>query len=122
MQIMIVDDSSTMRKIIIRALRQSGHGDADVSEASDGVEGLAKLEGGPVDLIFSDVNMPNMNGIEFVKNVRANAALSDTPIIMVTTEGGDNSVNEALAAGANGYVTKPFTPEALSAEIEKVTA
>ncbi len=117
---MIVDDSATMRKIVLRTLRQAGHGGADVVEASDGVEALAKLEGGPVDLIFSDVNMPNMNGVELVGKVREIDGLTGIPIIMVTTEGGQDAINEAIKAGANGYVTKPFTSDTLADEVAKV--
>ncbi|MCA8943200.1 MAG: response regulator [Planctomycetes bacterium] len=106
--ILIVDDSATMRKIIMRSLRQSGI-EAAFSEAGDGVEGLAALEGGKFDLILSDVNMPNMNGLEFVKQVSEKHA-DAPPIVMITTESSD-AVQSALENGAKGYLKKPFKPE-----------
>ena len=107
--ILIVDDSATMRKIIMRSLRQSGI-EAAFSEAGDGVEGLAALEGGKFDLILSDVNMPNMNGLDFVKEVSAKLS-TPPPIVMITTEGSEEVVKEAMSRGAKGYLKKPFTPE-----------
>ncbi len=120
MKILIVDDSSTMRKIVMRTLRQAGYDGADVLEAGDGVEGLAALDGGPVDLIFSDVNMPNMGGLDFVKAVRDRDELEDTPVVMVTTEGGQAAMSEAVELGANGYVVKPFTADKLRSVLEEV--
>jgi two-component system chemotaxis response regulator CheY len=108
--ILIVDDSGTMRKIIMRGIRQAGYKVDNFKEAGDGVQGLEQLEGGAVDLILSDVNMPNMNGLDFVKAVRAKHG-NKTPIVMITTEGSDDVVNEARVSGANGYLKKPFTPE-----------
>ncbi len=112
MKVLIVDDSSTMRKIVMRTLRQAGF-EAEVVEAGDGVEGLAQLDGGAPDLIFSDVNMPNMNGIEFLKELRGKDGMGEVPVVMVTTEGGQDSMNQAMELGANGYVVKPFTPDKL---------
>ncbi|HEB54608.1 MAG TPA: response regulator [bacterium] len=108
--VLIVDDSATMRKIIMRGIRQAGIDNAEFKEASDGVEGLAAVEGGSFDLILSDVNMPNMNGLDFVKEVSAKIS-SPPPIVMITTEGSEEVVNEAMSRGANGYLKKPFTPE-----------
>jgi len=108
--ILIVDDSGTMRKIIMRSIRQAGYKVDAFKEAGDGVQGLEELDGGPVDLILSDVNMPNMNGLDFVKAVRSKFG-NTMPIVMITTEGSDEVVNEARASGANGYLKKPFTPE-----------
>ncbi len=108
--ILIVDDSGTMRKIIMRGIRQAGYKVDAFKEAGDGVQGLEELDGGPVDLILSDVNMPNMNGLDFVKAVRSKFG-NTMPIVMITTEGSDEVVNEARASGANGYLKKPFTPE-----------
>lgn len=118
MKILIVDDSSTMRKIVLRTLRQAGYESAEVLEAGDGVEGLSVLDGGSVDLIFSDVNMPNMNGLDFVSKVRERCA--STPIVMVTTEGGEGAIEDAMKRGANGYVVKPFTPEKLGEVLSAV--
>jgi two-component system chemotaxis response regulator CheY len=107
--ILIVDDSATMRKIIMRGLRQAGIESAEFKEAGDGVEGLAALDGTTFDLVLSDVNMPNMNGLDFVK-AATEKGLS-APIVMITTEGSEEVVKEAMARGAKGYLKKPFTPE-----------
>ncbi len=108
--ILIVDDSATMRKIIMRGIRQAGFDIAEVKEAGDGSQGLEVLEQGSVDIILSDVNMPNMNGLEFVGKVREKYG-DKPPIIMITTEGSEEVVAEAMSKGANGYIKKPFTPE-----------
>ncbi len=116
--ILIVDDSAVMRKIIQRSLRQAGINISQIFEGGDGSEGLAVLQENSPDLIFSDINMPNMNGLEFVKNVRAKGI--QTPIVMITTEGGEDKVDEALKLGANGYVKKPFTPQYLQDKLRKL--
>lgn len=116
-KILIVDDSSTMRKIIQRTIRQTDLEIENVYEADNGTAALKSLESNPVDVIFSDINMPEMNGLELVKAVRADHPQSPL-IIMVTTEGSDAIVEEAINSGANGYVRKPFTPE----ELEKALA
>lgn len=115
--ILIVDDSSTMRKIISRSLRQAGLSVDDILEAGDGIEGLNVLQtsGKTINLILSDINMPNMDGLEFVKAVRANGY--DMPIVMITTEGGEDVIAEALASGAKDSIKKPFTPEQLSEKL-----
>lgn len=120
MKILIVDDSSTMRKIVMRTLRQAGYDGAEVLEAADGIEGLAALDQGPVDLIFSDVNMPNMSGLDFLKALRDREEFEDTPVVMVTTEGGQSAMSEAVELGANGYVVKPFTADKLREVLEEV--
>ena len=118
-KLLIVDDSSTMRKIIMRVLRQAEVHVETILEASNGVEALAQLASNPdVNLILSDVNMPEMNGIDLVRRVRESRAKEQLPIIMVTTEGGDTMRDEALQGGANGYVCKPFTPEIFSEALE----
>lgn len=108
---LIVDDSSVMRKIIERALRQSGLALAHVFEAASGVEGLDALREHKVDLILSDINMPNMDGLEFLRQLRAQNLAPDVPIVMITTESSEDHVREAIAAGAQGYIRKPFTAE-----------
>ena len=110
-KILVVDDSSTMRKIVMRSVRQAGFEIDEFLEAGDGKEGLIVLGTNPVRLILSDVNMPNMNGLEFVKAVRANDSTKSIPIVMITTEGSEDMVNQAIGVGANGYIKKPFTPE-----------
>ncbi len=108
--LLIVDDSATMRKIIMRGLRQAGIDVADFKEAGDGVEGLAAMEGNSFDLILSDVNMPNMNGLDFVKGVSEKFP-DAPPIVMITTEGSEEVIKEAMSRGAKGYLKKPFTPD-----------
>jgi two-component system chemotaxis response regulator CheY len=113
--ILIVDDSSTMRKIISRSLRQAGLTVDDIYEAGDGIEGLNALAGNKVDLILSDINMPNMDGLEFIKAVRANG--NSVPIVMITTEGGEDIIKEALNNGASDSIKKPFTPDQLNEKL-----
>jgi len=115
--VLIVDDSSTMRKIITRSLRQAGFSLDEITEAGDGHEGLSALEKGKVDLILSDINMPNMDGLEFVKRVRARGIT--TPVVMISTEGGEDVVKEAMASGASNTIRKPFTPEHLQEKLGK---
>lgn len=108
---LIVDDSSVMRKIVERALRQAGLTIASVFEASSGVEALEVLRRQRVNLILSDINMPNMDGLEFLRQLRAQDLAPDVPVLMITTEGSEDHVREAIVAGAQGYIRKPFTAE-----------
>jgi two-component system chemotaxis response regulator CheY len=108
--VLIVDDSATMRKIIMRGIRQAGIDNAEFEEAGDGVEGMQAVEGGQFDLILSDVNMPNMNGLDFVREVTGKLE-NPPPIVMISTEGSEEVISEAMSRGANGYLKKPFTPE-----------
>ena len=120
-KILIVDDSATMRKIIMRVLRQADFQAETILEASNGVEGLQRLVSDPdIQLILSDINMPEMNGIDFVKAVRTKHDRVKMPMVMITTEGGEAMVQTALENGANGYVTKPFTPESIRQALESV--
>jgi two-component system chemotaxis response regulator CheY len=109
--LMIVDDSATMRKIIMRTVRMSGLEFDRTEEAGSGVEALQKLQAGPVDVILCDINMPEMTGTELVKKTREMPTCNGTKIVMVSTESSDELINQLLANGANGYITKPFTPE-----------
>ncbi len=113
--VLIIDDSSTMRKIISRSLRQAGLPVDTIVEAGDGIEGLNALGSGGIDLILSDINMPNMDGLEFVKQARAQGCKA--PIMMITTEGGEDIIGEALNSGANGSIRKPFTPDQLQEKL-----
>jgi two-component system chemotaxis response regulator CheY len=118
-KLMIVDDSSTMRKIIKRVLRQAEIAVENILEAGNGIEALEQLTSNPdIGIILSDVNMPEMNGIEFVAKVRESKDKTSLPIIMVTTEGGDAMIQNAMTNGANGYVTKPFTPESIRSALD----
>jgi two-component system chemotaxis response regulator CheY len=109
--LMIVDDSATMRKIIMRTVRMSGLTFDRMEEAGNGVEALGKLGNGSVDIMLCDVNMPEMSGLELVKKVREIGSCANTKIVMVTTESSKELVDQAMANGANDYITKPFTPE-----------
>jgi len=115
--IMVVDDSASLRQAVGIALRGAGY---EVIEACDGKDGLAKLTGQKVNLIISDVNMPNMDGFAFVKAVKAMASYKFTPIIMLTTENQDAKKREGQAAGAKAWVVKPFQPVQLLAAVEKL--
>lgn len=108
---LIIDDSSVMRKIVERSLRQAGIDLSHVLEAGNGQEALTALGSGKVDLILSDINMPVMDGLEFVRRVQGTNLAVGTPIVMITTEGSEANVMEALSLGARGYIRKPFTPE-----------
>lgn len=117
LKILIVDDSSVMRKIVERALRQSGIELSEVLEASNGAEALTEVQKGGLDMIFSDINMPVMDGLEFLKNLAGVEAAKGVPVVMITTEGSEARVVEALSAGAKGYLRKPFTPEQVKERI-----
>jgi len=117
-RVLIVDDSAVMRKIVERSLRQAGIELGEVFEAGNGVEGLAALKRSAVDLILSDINMPAMDGLEFLQGLRGLDNAKNVPVIMITTEGSESRVVEALSAGARGYIRKPFTPDQVK---ERVT-
>ena len=108
---LIVDDSSVMRKIIERSLRQAGIDLEKVLEASNGAEALTALHNNTVDLILCDINMPVMDGLEFVRETAKLESARGVPIVMITTEGSESHVVQALTAGARGYIRKPFTPD-----------
>lgn len=118
LKILIVDDSSVMRKIVERALRQAGLDLTEVLEASNGAEALAEVQKGALDIIFSDINMPVMDGLELLKHLATLDSARTVPVVMITTEGSEARVVEALAAGAKAYLRKPFTPEQVK---ERVT-
>jgi two-component system, chemotaxis family, chemotaxis protein CheY len=108
---LIVDDSSVMRKIVERSLRQAGLDQLVVHEAGNGVEGLDLLRVKRVDLILSDINMPAMDGLEFLRQIKAQKLAPDVPVVMITTESSEEHVKEAILSGARGYIRKPFTAE-----------
>jgi two-component system chemotaxis response regulator CheY len=108
---LIVDDSSVMRKIVERALRQAGLDLLVVHEAGSGVEGLDVLKVKQVDLILSDINMPSMDGLEFLRQIREQNLAPGVPVVMITTESSEEHVKQAIQAGARGYIRKPFTAE-----------
>ena len=116
--ILIVDDFESMRRIVKGTLKSIGF--SNFIEAEDGVIALKKLEKENIDLIISDWIMPNMNGLDFLKAVKGNEKLKNIPFIMVTAEGQKANVLEAINAGVNNYIVKPFTPETLHAKLKKV--
>ena len=115
--IMIVDDSASLRQVVSIALKGAGY---DVIDACDGKDGLAKLDGRKIHLIISDVNMPNMDGITFVKAAKQLPAYKFTPVIMLTTEAGDGKKAEGQAAGAKAWVIKPFQPAQMLGAVSKL--
>jgi len=118
LKVLIVDDSAVMRKIVERALRQAGLEINEVLEASNGAEALVEVQKGSLDIILSDINMPVMDGLEFLRNLAKLEACKGVPVVMITTEGSEARVVEALSVGAKGYIRKPFTPEQVK---ERVT-
>lgn len=116
-KILAVDDSASMRQMVAFTLKGAGH---DVVEASDGVQALAKAREGKVDLVLTDVNMPNMDGISLIKELRTLPDYKFTPILTLTTESGAEKKMEGKSAGATGWIVKPFSPDQLLATIKKV--
>ena len=117
MDVLIVDDSAAIRKILQRVLLQAEVPVGKVHEAGDGLEALKILKSNTVGLVLSDINMPNMDGLEFLTTVRAEPAWRDLPILMVSTEGTQAKVLEAVERGASGYVRKPFTVEQIKKKL-----
>ncbi|CAE6960684.1 MULTISPECIES: response regulator [Pseudomonas] len=115
--ILIVDDSASIRQVVGMTLKNAGY---DIIEGVDGKDALTKLDGRKVHLIISDVNMPNMDGITFLKNVKTLASYKFTPVIMLTTEAGDAKKSEGQAAGAKAWVVKPFQPAQMLTAVSKL--
>lgn len=115
---LVVDDFSTMRRIVRNLLKELGY--SNVDEAEDGAAALQKLTGGDFDFVISDWNMPNMNGLELLKAIRADATLKNLPVLMVTAEAKKENIVEAAQSGASGYVVKPFTAATLAEKLDKV--
>ena len=115
---LIVDDFSTMRRIVRNLLKELGY--TNVDEAEDGVMALAKLRSEQFDFVVSDWNMPGMDGLEMIKQMRADPALAKIPVLMVTAEAKKENIIAAAQAGANGYVVKPFTAATLDEKLAKI--
>lgn len=115
--IMTVDDSASIRQMVSFTLKQAGY---QVIEAVDGVDALSKMNGAPVNMLLTDLNMPNMDGIELIRQVRADSAFKFIPIIMLTTESQAEKKQQGKAAGATGWIVKPFNPDQLLAVVKKV--
>jgi two-component system chemotaxis response regulator CheY len=118
MRFLVVDDFSTMRRIVKNLLKELGY--ANVDEAEDGVQALAKLRSESFDFVVSDWNMPNMDGLTMLQNIRADPALAKLPVLMVTAEAKKENIIAAAQAGANGYVVKPFTAATLDEKLNKI--
>ncbi|MEA2030410.1 MAG: response regulator [candidate division Zixibacteria bacterium] len=118
MKILAVDDSPTMRRIIINTLKRAGY--TNVVEASDGKDAIAKLKVEDVNFVITDWNMPEMDGLTFVKTIRGMDEYKSIPVLMVTTRSVKDDIVEALKVGVNNYIVKPFTPNTLKDKIEQV--
>ncbi len=118
MKVLVVDDFSTMRRIVKNILKQIGY--SDIEEAEDGNTALVRLRQGGFGLVVSDWNMPNMTGLDLLKAIRADNDLNKMPVLMVTAEAKKENVMDAIQAGVNNYVVKPFTAAALKEKIEKI--
>lgn len=116
--ILVVDDSPTMRRIIKNTLERIGHKNS--VEAANGKEALEMLKLHDVNFIITDWNMPEMNGLEFVTEIRSQSDYEDLPVLMITTRGMKDDVLQAVQAGVSNYIVKPFTPETLEEKINKI--
>lgn len=118
LKFLIVDDFSTMRRIVRNLLKEAGYTSAE--EAEDGVIALQKLRSAAFDFVVSDINMPNMNGFELLKQIRADAALKALPVLMITAEARKEDIVLAAQSGASGYIVKPFTKAVLEEKVGKI--
>lgn len=118
MKILVVDDFSTMRRIVRNLLKELGF--SNIEEAEDGVDALRKLRADKFDFVVSDWNMPNMTGIDLLREIRKDPALKHLPVLMVTAEAKKENIIEAAQAGASGYVVKPFTAVTLDEKLKKI--
>ena len=118
MKILVVDDFPTMRRIVRNLLKELGY--SNVDEAEDGAAGLARLRSGKYDFVISDWNMPNMDGLAMLKEIRADASITHLPVLMVTAESKKENIIAAAQAGASGYVVKPFTAVTLDEKLNKI--
>lgn len=118
LKILIVDDSPTMRRILVNTIIKAGY--PNCKEAEDGKDGLAKLMAGDFNFLMTDWNMPNMNGLELVEAVRADEKLKSIPILMVTTRNMKEDIVNAIKQGVNGYIVKPFDAKTLNAKIDEI--
>lgn len=120
MRFLVVDDFSTMRRIVRNLLKELGY--SNVDEAEDGQVAMHKLKNGSFDFVVTDWNMPNVTGIELLRQIRGDAQLKHLPVLMVTAEAKKENIIEAATAGANGYIVKPFTAATLDEKLKKIFA
>jgi len=109
--VLIVDDSSSMRAIVRKIIKASGFNIGELLEAADGKEAIKLLTDEWVDLVLTDINMPNMSGLELISEMKKDEMLKSIPVVMVTTEGSEKRIQESMELGASGYIKKPFLPE-----------
>jgi two-component system chemotaxis response regulator CheY len=115
--VLVVDDSAAIRKILTRVLRQTGMAIQTIHEAGDGQEALAVMAQHRIDLVLSDINMPKMDGLQLLASLKASPQWQNIPVVMITTEGGETKVAEAVRLGAAGYVRKPFTADQIKEKL-----
>jgi two-component system chemotaxis response regulator CheY len=115
--ILVVDDSAAIRKILTRVLRQTGMAIQTIHEAGDGQDALALMGQHRIDLVLSDINMPKMDGLQLLASIKASPQWQNIPVVMITTEGGETKVAEAVRLGAAGYVRKPFTADQIKEKL-----
>ena len=109
--ILIVDDSLPMRSVIKKTLKTAGFGTSQFNEAANGKEALEVMKNDWIDIVLTDYNMPVMNGMDFIKEIKNSDLLKDIPVVVISTEGNDEKIKQFMDFGAAGYITKPFTPE-----------
>jgi len=124
MKFLVVDDFPTMRRIVRGLLMQTGYVTGTIDEAEDGVQALKRLEAGGIEFVVTDWNMPNMQGIDLLRHIRAHAdpAIRSLPVLMVTAEAKKENIIEAAQAGVNGYIVKPFTADTLKTKLDAILA
>jgi two-component system chemotaxis response regulator CheY len=118
--VLIVDDSSSMRAIIRKIMKVSGFNVGEVLEAADGKEAIKVLTDEWVDLVLADINMPNMNGLELISEMKKNEMLKSIPVVMITAEGSEKRIQESMKLGASGYIKKPFLPEEIKRTLSAI--
>jgi two-component system chemotaxis response regulator CheY len=120
--VLVVDDSAAIRKILQRVLRQTGMAIGAIHEAGDGQEALSVIGQHPVNLVLTDINMPKMDGLQLLASLKASQQFRAVPVVMITTEGGEAKVSEAVRLGAAGYVRKPFTADQIKEKLTGILA
>ncbi len=118
--ILLVDDSLPMRSVIKKTIKAAGYSDSDFHEAGNGKEALDLVQGKWIDIVITDYNMPVMNGMEFIIELKKDDIFKETPVIIISTEGSQSKIDEFKKSGASGYITKPFTPETIRNTIKDI--
>ncbi len=118
--ILLVDDSLPMRSVLKKTLKAAGYSDSEFHEAANGQEALDLVKGKWIDIVITDYNMPVMDGMEFIRELKKDDTFKETPVVIVSTEGSKSKIDEFKAQGATGYITKPFTPETIRETIIEI--